>query len=87
MWMTITMILHLLQRFKPRPNRSRRNVNSHGMENYEDMNGELDTIKLKILNFQGKNNLEVYLEWKKKVDWSFDCHSYFEQKKCKIGDN
>ena len=53
------------------PNRTRRNVNFRPMGTYEDMDGELDTIKLKIPNFQGKNDLEVYLEWEKKVDWIF----------------
>jgi hypothetical protein len=54
------------------------------MGTYEDMDGDLDTIKLKIPNFQGKNDPEAYLEWEKKVDWIFDCHSYFEQKKVKL---
>ena len=60
------------------PIKARRNVNFHGMGNYEDMNG--DTIKLKIPNFQGKNDPEAYLEWEKKVDWIFYCHNYSEQK-------
>jgi hypothetical protein len=66
------------------PNRAKRNVNFRGMGTYEDMDGDLDTIKLKIPNFQGKNDLEAYLEWEKKVDWIFDCHSYSEQKKVKL---
>jgi hypothetical protein len=66
------------------PNRARRNVNFRGMGTYEDMDGDLDTIKLKIPNFQGKNDPEAYLEWEKKVDWIFDCHSYSEQKKGKL---
>jgi hypothetical protein len=53
------MILHLL---------AIRNVNFHGMGSYEDMGGDLDTIKLKITNFQGKNDPEAYLEWEEKVD-------------------
>ena len=60
---------------------ARRNVNFRSMGTYEDMDGDLDTVKLKILSFQGKNDPEVYLEWEKKVDWIFDCHSYSEQKK------
>jgi hypothetical protein len=36
------------------------------MGNYEEMDGDLDTIKLKIPNFQGKNDPEVYLEWEKR---------------------
>jgi len=66
------------------PNRARRNVNIRGMGTYEDMDGDLDTIKLKIPNFQGKNNPEAYLEWEKKLDWIFDCHTYSEQKKVKL---
>jgi len=42
------------------------------------MDGDLDTIKLKIPNFQGKNDPEVYLEWVKKVDWIFYCRDYSE---------
>ena len=48
------------------PNRARRNVNFRAMRNYEEMDGDLDTIKLKIPNFQGKNDPEVYLEWEKR---------------------
>ena len=59
-------------------------MNFHGMSTYEDMDGDLDTIKLKIPSFQGKNDLEAYLEWEKKVDWIFDCHRYSEQKKVKL---
>jgi hypothetical protein len=36
--------------------------------NYEDVDGDLDSIKLKILNSQGKNDPETYLKWEKKVD-------------------
>ena len=61
------------------PNRARRNVNFRGMGNYEDM--DVENIKLKIPNFEGKNDPEAYLEWEKKVDWIFDCHSYSEKKK------
>jgi len=66
------------------PNKARRNVNFHGMGTYEDMDMDLNTIKLKIPNFQGKNNPEAYLEWEKKVDWIFDCYSYSEQNKVKL---
>jgi hypothetical protein len=36
------------------PNRARRNVNFHGMGTYKDMDGDLDTIKLKFLTFKVK---------------------------------
>jgi hypothetical protein len=32
-------------------NRARRNLNFHGMGNYEDVDGEMESIKLEILNF------------------------------------
>jgi len=41
------------------PNRARRNVNFRGMGTYEDMDRDLDTIKLKIPNFQGKMILRL----------------------------
>jgi hypothetical protein len=44
----------------------------------------LGTIKLKILAFQEKNDLEVYLEWEKKMKWSFKCHKYPKPKKVKL---
>ena len=55
------------QRIRSGPNRATRNVNFRGMSTYEDMDGDLDTIKLKIPSFQGKNDPEAYLEWEKKV--------------------
>ena len=60
-------------------------MNFRGMGNYEHMDGDFVTIKLKIPpNFQGKNNPEAYLEWEKKVNCIFYCHSYSEQKKVKL---
>ena len=59
-------------------------MNFHGMSTYKDMDGDLNTIKLKIPSFQSKNDPEAYLEWEKKVDWIFYCHSYLEQKKVKL---
>ena len=38
------------------PNRARRNMNFRSMGTYEDMDEDLDTIKLKIPNYQGKND-------------------------------
>ncbi|XP_050259875.1 uncharacterized protein LOC126704939 [Quercus robur] len=39
---------------------------------------------MKIPSFQGKNDLEVYLEWEKKVEFIFECHNYSEEKKVKL---
>ena len=43
-----------------------------------------ENIKLKIHNFEGKNDPDAYLKWEKKVDWIFYCHGYSEQKKVKL---
>jgi hypothetical protein len=65
------MNLYLLAKELGLDCRDMMNVNFCGMGNYEDMDGELDFIKLKISNFQGKNNLKVYLEGEKNMDWIF----------------
>ena len=44
----------------------------------------LGDIKMKIPSFQGKNDLEVYLEWEKKVEFIFECHNYSVEKKVKL---
>ena len=46
--------------------------------------GDLSSIKMKIPPFQGKNDPETYLEWERKVEHVFDCHSYSEEKKVKL---
>ncbi|KAH9724668.1 Endonuclease [Citrus sinensis] len=44
----------------------------------------LSGIKMKIPSFQGKSDLEAYLEWEKKMEFIFDCHNYSEAKKVKL---
>ena len=39
---------------------------------------------MKISSFQGKNDLEAYLEWEKKIELIFDYHNYSEEKKVKL---
>lgn len=55
---------------------------------YQDHNvelgGDLKTITLKILAFQGKNDPENYLELEKKMEWIFKCHNYQKHKKFKL---
>jgi hypothetical protein len=41
-------------------------------------------IKMKIPSFHGKNDLEAYLEWEKKVELIFECHNYSKEKKVKL---
>ena len=48
------------------------------------MDGDLDFIKQKIHSFQGKIDLDIYLEWEKKVSWIFYCHNLFRAEKCEI---
>jgi hypothetical protein len=44
----------------------------------------LGSIKMKIPYFQGRTNLEAYLEWEKKIELIFYCHNYSEEKKVKL---
>jgi hypothetical protein len=39
---------------------------------------------LKILVFRGKNDLNAYLEWEKKVEWIFDYYHYTKYRKVKL---
>ena len=45
---------------------------------------DLSSIKMKIPQFQGKNDPELYLEWEKKVEHIFECHNYCTEKKVKL---
>lgn len=51
-------------------------------QNLED--NKLSNIKLNIIHFQGRNDLEAYLEWVRKMDLFFKCHNYSESKKVKL---
>ncbi|RDX89806.1 hypothetical protein CR513_28416, partial [Mucuna pruriens] len=44
----------------------------------------LGNIKMTIPVFQGKNDLDVYLEWERKVEHVFDCYNYSKEKKVKL---
>jgi hypothetical protein len=44
----------------------------------------LGNIKMKIPSFQGKSDLEEYLEWEKKMELIFECHNYSTEKKVKL---
>ena len=50
--------------------------------NREDNN--LGGIKMKIPSFQGRTDPEAYLEWEKKMEFVFNCHNYFNEKKVKL---
>jgi len=44
---------------------------------FDDHNGldhNLSIIKLKFPVFQEKNDLDAYLDWKKIIEFVFDCH-------------
>jgi hypothetical protein len=44
----------------------------------------LESIKMKILSFQGRNDPEAYLKWDKKIELIFDFHNYSKEKKVKL---
>ena len=69
---------------QPRSRRDFGNRTRGQFGGHADLDGDLDSIKLRIPAFQGKNDPEAYLEWEKKVDWIFDCHNYSEAKKVKL---
>ena len=39
---------------------------------------------MKVPSFQGKSDLEAYLEWEKKMEIVFDCCLYSKEQKVKI---
>ena len=41
-------------------------------------------MKLKIPTFQGKSDLEDYLEWERKIEMVFECNSYTDEQKVKL---
>ncbi|XP_040932065.1 uncharacterized protein [Gossypium hirsutum] len=45
---------------------------------------DLKNIKLSIPPFQGRSDLEAYLEWEKKIKLVFGCHNYSENKNVKL---
>jgi hypothetical protein len=50
----------------------------------DDLGRNLGSVKLKILVFQGKIDLEAYLEWKKMIELIFDIHYYSKKTKVKL---
>ena len=70
--------------FEDEDDQSSLNNEDRFMPRGDGTNRNLRNIKMKIPSFQGKNDPEVYLEWEKKVEFIFECHNYFEEKKVKI---
>ncbi|RDY08476.1 hypothetical protein CR513_07286, partial [Mucuna pruriens] len=54
------------------------------MKGEEEVNQDVTIIWMTIPTFQGKNDLEVYLEWERKVEHVFDCHNYSKEKRVKL---
>lgn len=64
-------------------------VSRRAMSDFEDLgekreDDNLGNIKMNILSFQQKNNLQVYLELEMKVEWTFDYLNYLELKNVKL---
>jgi len=57
--------------------------NFHNFRGRDDVDGDLDTIKLKIPTFQGKKDPKEY-SGIKKVELIFKCYSYSEVRKVKL---
>ena len=50
----------------------------------EEVDCNLESIKIKIPSFQRRNDPDMYFEWERKVDFIFPCHNYSEDKKVKL---
>ena len=59
---------------------ARRNIR----RNEDRVDSNVGSIKMKIPHFQGKNDLDLYLEWERKVEHVFNCHNYSDEKKVKL---
>jgi hypothetical protein len=62
---------------RPMKGRIQPDRNSGHKRNFDDkgdVDQNLDSIKLKIPAFKGKNDLEAYLEWERKVEMIFNIH-------------
>jgi hypothetical protein len=67
--------------------RDRQFIQKDNLDNFGYRDGvdrSLGSIKIKSPSFQRKNDLDVYLEWEKKIEFIFDYHNYFEDKKVKF---
>lgn len=58
--------------------------NARQEERLDRVDRNLGSIKIKTPSFQGKNDAETYLEWKRKVEMIFDYCNYSEEKKVKL---
>ncbi|XP_031101961.1 uncharacterized protein LOC116005863 [Ipomoea triloba] len=64
--------------------RRRKRGNSEYRRDRDEEDDDIRNIKAPIPNFTGKRDLDVNLEWERKVDRIFDCHNYSERKKLKM---
>jgi hypothetical protein len=48
------------------------------------LDGNLGTIKRKMSEFKGNNNVKEYLEWERKGEMIFKCQNYSEDKNVKL---
>ena len=53
-------------------------------DHVEEVDRNLGSIKMKIPPFQMINDPDMYLEWERKVDLTFECLNYSEDKKVKL---
>ena len=40
----------------------------------EQMDSNINFIKMKIPSFKGRNDAEAFMEWERKVEHIFECH-------------
>ncbi|XP_071901000.1 uncharacterized protein [Coffea arabica] len=54
------------------------------LENSRNLHSSSKGVKLKIPFFQGKSDPEAYLEWERKIELVYECHTYSEEQKVKL---
>ena len=72
-----------MDRFRHRRDRHERG-HRRDPRGQDGVDRNLESIKMKIPSFQGKNDKESYLEWEKKKELIFYCHNYSDEKKVKL---
>ncbi|KAL2532142.1 RNA-directed DNA polymerase [Abeliophyllum distichum] len=71
-------------RMRCRGDRHEKTHRGGGFRGHDGVDRNLGNIKIKIHSFQDKNNPEAYLEWKMKLELTFDCYSYSKEKNVKL---
>ena len=59
-------------------------VRNRRARNRGRQDSNINTIKMQIPSFKGRNDAKAYLEWERKVEMIFARHNYAEEKKVRL---